>query len=45
MPNEPFLATPHCERSPASGQIWSNSENDPGALYNSAGQLVSYWPD
>lgn len=27
------------------GQIWSNSEQDRGALYNAQGQLVSYWPD
>jgi hypothetical protein len=27
------------------GPIWNNSSSDPGALYNSAGQLVSYWPD
>ena len=27
------------------GQIWSNSEDDPGALYNAQGQLVSYWAD
>jgi len=26
------------------GNIWSNSESDPGALYNDKGQLVSYWP-
>ena len=25
--------------------IWSNSDPDPGALYNDQGQLVSYWPD
>jgi hypothetical protein len=25
--------------------IWSNSEEDDGALYNSQGQLVSYWDD
>jgi hypothetical protein len=25
------------------GNIWSNSEDDDGALYNSQGQLVSYW--
>lgn len=27
------------------GNIWNNSAPDPGALYNAAGQLVSYWPD
>jgi hypothetical protein len=27
------------------GTIWSNSENDPGALYNAQGQLIAYWPD
>jgi hypothetical protein len=27
------------------GNIWNNSTPDPGALYNAAGQLVSYWPD
>jgi hypothetical protein len=27
------------------GTIWSNSESDPGALYNANGQLVSYWKD
>lgn len=25
--------------------IWNNSSSDPGALWNAAGQLVSYWPD
>jgi len=25
--------------------IWSNSQQDNGALYNAAGQLVSYWID
>ncbi|WP_420630251.1 hypothetical protein [Candidatus Leptofilum sp.] len=28
-----------------SGNIWSNSDKDDGALYNSNGQLVSYWND
>jgi endonuclease G, mitochondrial len=28
-----------------SENIWSNSSADPGALYDSAGRLVSYWPD
>jgi hypothetical protein len=28
-----------------SGTIWSNSESDPGALYNPEGRLISYWPD
>ncbi len=28
-----------------SGTIWNNSANDPGALYDSQGRLVSYWPD
>jgi hypothetical protein len=27
------------------GPIWSNSEQDDGALYNIQGQLVSYWHD
>jgi len=27
------------------GPIWSNSEQDDGALYNPQGQLVSYWHD
>lgn len=27
------------------GPIWNNSSSDPGALWNAAGQLVSYWPD
>ncbi len=27
------------------GNIWSNSETDNGGLYNSAGELVSYWND
>jgi micrococcal nuclease len=27
------------------GSIWSNSENDDGALYNANGQLVSYRRD
>lgn len=27
------------------GNIWSNSEKDDGALYNPAGQLISYWDD
>lgn len=27
------------------GNIWNNSENDNGALYNPNGQLVSYWSD
>lgn len=27
------------------GTIWSNSDPDPGALYNAQGQLISYWPD
>lgn len=25
--------------------IWSNSSADPGALYDGAGRLISYWPD
>jgi hypothetical protein len=25
------------------GNIWNNSNPDPGALYNPAGQLVSYF--
>jgi hypothetical protein len=25
--------------------IWNNSSPDPGALWNPAGSLVSYWPD
>lgn len=25
--------------------IWSNSERDPGALYDGEGRLISYWPD
>jgi len=28
-----------------SGPIWNNAEQDDGALYNAAGQLVSYWID
>ncbi len=28
-----------------SGEIWNNDERDDGALYNSYGQLVSYWTD
>ena len=28
-----------------SGFIWNNTERDDGALYNSSGQLVSYWID
>jgi hypothetical protein len=28
-----------------SGQIWSNSDNDNGVLYNAQGQLISYWFD
>jgi hypothetical protein len=28
-----------------SGFIWNNTERDDGALYNAAGQLVSYWID
>lgn len=27
------------------GDIWNNEERDDGALYNAAGQLVSYWVD
>jgi hypothetical protein len=27
------------------GNIWNNSDPDDGALYNAAGQLVSYWAD
>jgi hypothetical protein len=27
------------------GNIWNNSEPDDGALYNTSGQLVSYWTD
>jgi len=27
------------------GSIWSNSDPDPGALYNAQGQLISYWAD
>ncbi len=27
------------------GNIWNNSQPDPGALYDSAGRLISYWPD
>ena len=27
------------------GPIWNNTSSDPGALYNAAGQLVSYYPD
>lgn len=27
------------------GPIWSNDQNDPGALYNANGQLVSSWAD
>lgn len=27
------------------GMIWSNSESDPGALYDSQGRLISYWPN
>lgn len=29
----------------AGGPIWNNTDSDPGALWNAAGQLVSYWPD
>lgn len=25
--------------------IWNNSSSDPGALWNPAGSLISYWPD
>ena len=28
-----------------SGTIWSNSDDDDGALYNPQGQLISYWRD
>lgn len=28
-----------------SGNIWSNSTSDPGALYDPEGRLISYWPD
>lgn len=28
-----------------SGFIWNNNERDPGALYDAAGRLISYWPD
>jgi hypothetical protein len=28
-----------------SGNIWNNSEEDDGALYNAQGQLISYWDD
>ncbi|GAB4432116.1 MAG: hypothetical protein OHK0015_19250 [Chloroflexi bacterium OHK40] len=28
-----------------SGTIWSNGEDDDGALYNPQGQLISYWRD
>ena len=31
--------------SQAGGNIWSNSEDDDGALYNNNGSLVSYWDD
>lgn len=31
--------------SQASGSIWSNSEDDDGALYDANGSLVSYWND
>ena len=31
--------------STGSGFIWNNTERDDGALYNAAGQLVSYWID
>ncbi|MGQ9926315.1 MAG: thermonuclease family protein [Chloroflexaceae bacterium] len=27
------------------GNIWNNSERDPGALYDAQGRLVSYWSD
>jgi hypothetical protein len=27
------------------GPIWNNNSSDPGVLYNSTGQLVSYFPD
>jgi hypothetical protein len=27
------------------GNIWNNSSSDPGALYNTNGQLVSYFAD
>ncbi len=27
------------------GNIWNNSEQDNGSLYNATGQLVSYWAD
>lgn len=27
------------------GNVWSNSDTDNGGLYNSAGELVSYWKD
>jgi micrococcal nuclease len=27
------------------GLIWNNSSSDPGALWNAAGSLISYWPD
>jgi hypothetical protein len=27
------------------GNIWSNSDQDDGSLYNTSGQLVSYWHD
>jgi hypothetical protein len=27
------------------GNIWANSDNDNGSLYNAQGQLVSYWHD
>lgn len=29
----------------ASGNVWSNSERDDGALYDPQGRLVSYWVD
>lgn len=28
-----------------SAPIWNNGSSDPGALWNTSGQLVSYWPD
>jgi micrococcal nuclease len=28
-----------------SGNIWNNSDSDPGALYDPEGRLVSYWPN
>ena len=41
------MLAPNEERSfvNAGGQIWSNDQNDPGALYNANGQLVSSWAD